>query len=181
MEPRPFLLLEPGPLVPDEPHQRGDSNLLEANCLGNIARAVLSGRAGTGDYATRVMCLTDWRRSGTAYDLAPLARQMPPAGHAQLKPLPPGVLERAFTLQPGGCRLTEAEKGDLLQTNLGGYGTPAATAGGSAGVNTTVPSASLGGAAAATGAAPNKIKLKVKTDKGDSKKRRRDGSEQPAG
>ena len=57
------------------------------------------------------MCLTDWRRSGTAYDLAPLARQMPPAGHAQLKPLPPGVLERAFTLQPGGCRLTEVRRG----------------------------------------------------------------------
>ncbi|KAL4437119.1 hypothetical protein ABPG75_004258 [Micractinium tetrahymenae] len=170
---RPFLLLEPGPLVPDEPHQRGDSNLLEVNCLSNIANAVLSGRMGTPDYQSKVLCLTDWRRKGDAYDLAPLAQLPPSSARPEFKPLPPGVLERAFTFQPGPCRLSEADKGDLLQTNIGGYSTPATTAA-SGGVNTTVPSASLGGPAA-PGAAPTKIKLKVKKDK----KRRRESSEQP--
>lgn len=41
-------------VVPDEPHQRGDSHLLEVNCLGNIANAVLSGRLGTPDYQSKV-------------------------------------------------------------------------------------------------------------------------------
>lgn len=41
-------------VVPDEPHQRGDSHLLEVNCLANIANAVLSGRMGTPDYQSKV-------------------------------------------------------------------------------------------------------------------------------
>lgn len=171
---RPFLLLEPGPLIPDEPHQRGDSHLLEANCLGNIATAVLSGRVPTGDYQTKVLCLTDWRRKGDAYDLAPLGQRFPSAAAPDFKPLTRAALESGFTLQPGGYRLSEAEKGDLLQTNIGGYNTPATTAG-SAGVNTTAPSVSMGGTAV-TGAASTKIKLKMK----GTKKRRREGSEHPA-
>lgn len=98
-------------MIPDEPHQRGDSHLLEANYLGNIANAVLSGRVGTGDYATKVLCLTDWRRKEAAYDLAPLAQHQPPVVGPDFKPLPRGVLERAFTLQPGGYRLTEVQYG----------------------------------------------------------------------
>lgn len=177
----------------------------------------------------QVLCLTDWRRKGDAYDLGPLGQRFPSSARPEFKPLPPGVLERAFTLQPGGCRLTEArgrglrtkrpppsdtrparrmlstsacprlpavlrpiccsaatpvhsqhtcrdpgprcsppprlllqaDKGDLLQTNIGGFSTPATTAA-SGGVNTTVPSAGLGGP---SGAAPTKIKLKVKKDK----------------
>ena len=94
-------------VAPDEPHQRGDSHLLEAHSLGNIAGHVLSGRMVPGDYQSKVLCLTDWRRRGTAYDLAPLAHQLPSSNPPDFKPLPKDTLKRALSLQPGGCRLTE--------------------------------------------------------------------------
>ncbi|EFN59283.1 expressed protein [Chlorella variabilis] len=159
----------PPAVAPDEPHQRGDSALLDAHTLGNIAAHVLSGRLAPADYQSRMLCLTDWRRKGTAFDLAPLAQQFPSTNRPEFKPLPKATFDKAFALQPGGLRLSEAEKGDLLQTNLGGFGTPSTTAasGGAQGAG------SAGGGAAAPPAA-TKIKLKVKASKGE--KRRREGS-----
>lgn len=99
-----------------------------------------------------------------------------PAGSLHAPPLCPLLRTQAALLQdhtgcPGHQRRRslppslppQADKGDLLQTNIGGFSTPATTAA-SGGVNTTVPSASLAGAAA-PGAAPTKIKLKVKKEK----------------
>lgn len=192
----------PPAVAPDEPHQRGDSALLDAHTLGNIAAHVLSGRLAPADYQSRMLCLTDWRRKGTAFDLAPLAQQFPSTNRPEFKPLPKATFDKAFALQPGGLRLSEvrrhwqddlpaappcwqaaptcgalfirsptrlphpwrpqAEKGDLLQTNLGGFGTPSTTAasGGAQGAG------SAGGGAAAPPAA-TKIKLKVKASKGE--------------
>lgn len=199
-------------VVPDEPHQRGDAPLLEANALANIAGHVLSGRLAPGNYLTKVVCLTDWRRRGAAYDLAPLGHQFPSSARPDFAPLPRAALDGAFTLAPGGYRLTEvgtgagaagclqrllslgswgpgggpsclllehqaayrcgvcialpcpacplqAEKGDLVPTNLGGLGAPSsASAGTAAGAAAT---GSQGGGAVAA-PAPTKIKLKVK-------------------
>lgn len=97
-------------VAPDEPHQRGDSNLLKSHSLENIANHVLSGRLLPGDYQSKLSCLTDWRRRGTAYDLAPLANQLPSSNPPDFKPLPRDALDRAFSLQPGGYRLTEVRK-----------------------------------------------------------------------
>ena len=97
-------------MVPDEPHQRGDSHLLEGHNLGNISSHVLSGRLVPGDYLSKVPGLAvDWRRRGTgaAYDLAPLAQQAPLSSKPDFRPLPPAALEAAFTLEPGGFALTE--------------------------------------------------------------------------
>lgn len=94
-------------VAPDEIHQRGDSDLLAANNLSNIAAHVLSGRLPAADYQSRVLCLTDWRRQGTAYDLAPLGHQFPASARPDFRPLPRPTLDAAFTLQPGGARLTE--------------------------------------------------------------------------
>lgn len=73
---------------------------------------MLSGRLPPADYQSRVMCLTDWRRKGAAYDLAPLGRQHPSSHRPEFKPLPRATLDGAFSLQPGGCRLTEVGAGE---------------------------------------------------------------------
>ncbi|PRW58277.1 hypothetical protein C2E21_2751 [Chlorella sorokiniana] len=165
-----FLLLEPGPVAPDEPHQRGDSSLFDAHALSNIAQHVLSGRLPAADYQSKILCSTDWRRKGTAYDLAPLGNQMPASVAPEFRPLPNSVLQAAFTLQLGSAALNEADKGDLLPTNLGGFA-PSATAG-SAG---TATAGGGGLATAGSVGAPTKIKLKVVGKK--EKKRRRESSE----
>jgi hypothetical protein len=188
---------------PDEPHQRGDSNLLETNNLSTIAAHVLGGGLLPADYQSRVLCLTDWRRKGSEYDLAPLARQFPSSNRPEFKHISKATFEASFALAPGGLKLTEvrpalqkcrqisvlaarpslpcncvntmivssltgkhccsqAEKGDLQPTNLGGFGAPSATAGGSG------RSGGTGGAPAAGG---TKIKLKVKANKGEKVRR----------
>ena len=167
------------------------------------AQHVLSGRLPAADYQSKILCCTDWRRKGAAYDLAPLGNQMPSSVTPEFRPLPKSVLQAAFTLQPGSAALSEvrllasaglrhaaggvcvvlqplllgfaaaagssswlllpsyfsakqADKGDLLPTNLGGFG-PSAT-GGSAGTATAGGGLATAGS---VGAPTTKIKLKV--------------------
>lgn len=105
-------------VVPDEPHQRGDVSLLDANGLGNIAQHVLSGRLPPADYQSRVPCLAPWRRKGTAYSLAPLGLQHPASARPSYAPLSKSTLDAAFTLQPGGYQLTEVGGGGLAGRGL---------------------------------------------------------------
>jgi hypothetical protein len=158
-----------------------------------------------GDYQSRVLCLTDWRRKGEDYDLTPLAKQFPSSSRPAFKALSADTFERSFGLAPGGMRLSEvrmwfghlrkrlwdcgtavapalstsiahvtpaasspvmvpqAEKGDILQTNLGGFGTQS-TAGG-AGAPAAQPGMPRGPAGGTAAKAPV-IKLRVKASKG---------------
>lgn len=71
------------------------------------AQHVLSGRLPAADYQSKILCCTDWRRRGAAYDLAPLGNQMPSSVTPEFRPLPKSVLQAAFTLQPGSAALSE--------------------------------------------------------------------------
>lgn len=104
----PAPTLAAAPAAPrDEPHQRGDSNLLETNNLSTIAAHVLSGGLVPADYQSRVLCLTDWRRKGAEYDLAPLARQFPSSNRPDFEHISRASFDAAFALDPGGLKLTE--------------------------------------------------------------------------
>ena len=94
-------------MAPEPVHQRGDADLFDANGLQRISQAVLAGRMPQDNYQARIAGLSDWRRRGTAHDLAPLARQLPLAASPQWRPLPRATLDAAFTLAPGGYRLSE--------------------------------------------------------------------------
>lgn len=84
--------------------------MLEINQLSNIAGHVLGGRMMPGDYQSRVLCLTDWRRKGEDYDLTPLAKQFPSSSRPAFKALSADTFERSFGLAPGGMRLSEVRK-----------------------------------------------------------------------
>ena len=66
---------------------------------------------------------------GPGLDLAPLAELHPSAVKPELAPLTKAQLQAAFAFQPGGCALSEAEKGAPVANALGGSAAAAPSAG----------------------------------------------------
>ncbi len=71
---------------------------------------MLSGRLPAADYQSKILCCSEWRRKGAAYDLAPLGNQMPSSVTPEFRPLPKSTLQAAFTLQPGSAALSEVSR-----------------------------------------------------------------------
>lgn len=134
----PFMLIQPGPRVREEP--TGGADLLDHFKLAKIydhavglqPQNYLRGLAGGAEL-----------RRGRGSELAPLADVFAPSTKPDIQPLPRAALQAAFSLEPGQYQVPQGVMGEPVVTTMrpdasaslggGGGGTAAGSSGGAVG------------------------------------------------